>query len=87
MTNPEPSYTDRAATAVVNAVREEHDFGGWLASVLATAAAELGSTAALTAGRPGSWEADLVQQLVRGTVGWDDDYLTNYAKEHRHEPC
>jgi hypothetical protein len=51
-----------------------------LAHVLAIAAAELGSTAALTAGRPGSWEADLVQQLVRGTVGWDDDYLANYAR-------
>ena len=83
MTTPEQSYTDRATTAIVDAVREEHDFGGWLARVLATAAAELGSTAALTAGRPGSWEADLVQQLVRGTVGWDDDYLADYAKEPR----
>ena len=83
MTTPEQSYTDRATTAIVDAIREEHDFSGWLARVLATAAAELGSTAALTAGRPGSWEADLVQQLVRGTVGWDDDYLADYAKEPR----
>jgi hypothetical protein len=51
-----------------------------LARVLATAAAELGSTAALTAGRPGSWEADLVQQLVRGTVGEDDDYLHAFCQ-------
>ena len=72
------SYTDRAAQAVIQAVHEEHDFGGWLAGVLATAAAELGSTAALVAGRPGSWEADLVQQLVRGTVGWQDEYLSDY---------
>ena len=77
------SYTDRAATAILEAVREEHDFGGWLAQVLATAAAELGSTAALTAGRPGSWEADLVMQLVRGTLGWDDDYLADYANDGR----
>ncbi|HEY1517158.1 MAG TPA: hypothetical protein VGF91_12115 [Solirubrobacteraceae bacterium] len=83
MTTPEQSYTDRAAAAILDAIREEHDFGGWLASVLATAAAELGSTAALTSGRPGSWEADLVQQLVRGTVGWDDDYLHAYAKDPR----
>ena len=83
MTTPEQSYTDRATGAVVDAVREEHDFGGWLAQVLATAAAELGSSTALTAGRPGSWEANLVQQLVRGTVGWDDDYLADYAKEPR----
>jgi hypothetical protein len=83
MTTPEQPYTDRAVTAILDAVREEHDFGGWLAGVLATAAAELGSAAALTAARPGSWEADLVQQLVRGTVGWDDDYLHAYAKEPR----
>ena len=69
MTTPEQSYTDRATSAVVEAIREEHDFSGWLAQILATAAAELGSTAALTTGRPGSWEANLVQQLVRGTVG------------------
>ena len=83
MTTPEPSYTDGATSAIVDAIREEHDFGGWLAQILATAAAELGSTAALTAGRSGSWEADLVQQLVRGTVGWNDDYLAHYAKEPR----
>ena len=83
MTTPEQSYTIRAAAAVLDAVREEHDFGGWLAEVLATAAAELGSTAALISGRPGSWEADLVRQLVHGTVGWDDDYLASYAKEAR----
>ncbi len=81
MTSPEQSYTDRATAAILEAVREKHDFGGWLAQILATAAAELGCTAALTAGRPGSWEASLVQQLVRGTVGWDDEYLANYAKK------
>ena len=83
MTTPEQSYTDRATTAIVDAVREQHDFSGWLAHILATAAAELGSTAALTDGRPRSWEANLVQQLVRATVGWDDDYLADYAKEPR----
>lgn len=81
MTTPEQSYTDQATTAILDAVREEHDFSGWLAQVLARAAAELGASAALTAGRPASWEADLVRQLVRGTVGWDDDYLADYAKE------
>jgi hypothetical protein len=79
MTTPEHTYTDRAASAILDAVRDEYDFGGWLAQVLANAAAELGSTAA----RPGSWEADLIQQLVRGTVGWDHDYLHDYAKEPR----
>ncbi len=83
MTSTEQSYTDRATAAILDAVREENDFSGWLAQILETAAAELGSTAALTAGRPASWEANLVQQLVRGTVGWDDDYLADYAKEPR----
>lgn len=74
-----PAYTRTAATAVEQAARAEHDFGGWLAAVLATAAARLGSTHALIAGRPGSWEASLVEQLVSGTVGWADDYLSDYA--------
>ena len=68
-------YTERAATAIVEAAHAEHDFGGWLASVLAAAAAQLGSSRALVARRPGSWEADLVIQLVCGTVGWNDEYL------------
>ena len=49
--------------------------------MLARAAADLGSTAALTAGRPGSWEAELVQSLVRGTVGWEDEYLDRNTNE------
>ena len=30
---------------------------------------------ALIEGRPGSWEADLVDRLVKGTVGYDEQYL------------
>ena len=75
------NYTMRAAHAVLDAARSEHDFGGWLAHVLAAAAAELGSTDAVTAGRPGSWEADLVQRLVKGTVGWDDEYLADHKTQ------
>jgi hypothetical protein len=75
------AYTTKAHTAILAAAREHHDFGGWLAGVLASVAADLGSTSALTAGRPGSWEVDLVQQLVKGTVGWDDDdYLADYKE-------
>ncbi len=72
------SYTNEAHIAILTAVRAEHDFGGWLAGVLATVAADLGSTEALTAGRPGSWEAEHVRGLVNGTVGWDDEYLEHY---------
>lgn len=73
------SYTDRAMAATLEAARNEHDFAGWLAEILAQAAHELGSTDALTARRPGSWEAHLVQRLVKGTVGWDDECLDDYA--------
>lgn len=59
---------DPAFRALLDAARREHDFPGWLAGVLANVAAELGSVDALTEGRPGSWEADLVDKLVRGTV-------------------
>jgi hypothetical protein len=75
------SYTDRAASATLEAARTEQDFGGWLAGILARTAAELGSTHALTAGRPASWEADLVQRLVKGTVGWDGECLASYATD------
>ncbi len=80
-------YSDQARTAILAAVNEEHDFGGWLAAVLSDVAADLGSSHALTAGRPGSWEAELVQRLVKGTVGWDDDYLADYAQSARVSPA
>jgi len=70
-----PGYTRQAAVAITNAARAEHDFAGWLAAVLADVAGRLGSSEALTAGRPGAWEASLVDQLVKGTVGYGDEYL------------
>ncbi len=73
-------YTSDAHAAILRAICDQHDFGGWLAGVLASVSADLGSTFPLTAGRPGSWEADLVQQLVKGTVGYDDHYLADYRE-------
>jgi Helix-turn-helix len=67
--------TDRAVEALLRGARTEHDFAGWLASVLARVAGQLGSSGALIEGRSGSWEASLVDQLVKGTVGYDDEYL------------
>jgi hypothetical protein len=74
------NYTDRAVEAVTAAARQEHDLGGWLSLVLVRAAAQLGSLNALTAGRPGSWEAALVDQLVRG-LAFDDEDLAAYRTE------
>ena len=73
------AYTGPAVHAITQAARAEHDFAGWLAQVLAAAAGRLGSSDALTEGRPGSWEASLVDQLVKGTVGYDDQYLPGPA--------
>lgn len=69
------TYTQQATAAILQAARSEYDFGGWLANVLASVAGQLGSSDALTEGRPGSWEASLVDQLVHGTVGYGDEYL------------
>jgi hypothetical protein len=71
----DPAYTRAAVKAIGQAVEHEHDFASWLADVLARVAARKGSSDALTAGRPGSWEASLVDQLVKGTVGYDNELL------------
>jgi hypothetical protein len=72
-------FTAAAVTALTQAARDERDFAGWLADVLAHVAAELGSVEALTAGRTGSWEAALVDRLVSGTVV--DGDLTPYRRQ------
>jgi len=76
--NKAGDYTRSAVAAITQATEHEQDFGGWLARVLAAVAAERGSSDALTERRPGSWEASLVDQLVKGTVGWADEYLSRY---------
>jgi hypothetical protein len=81
MTTPDPPYTLAAVDAVTQAARAEHDFAGWLGGVLARAAARLGGSDALTARRPGSWEASLVRQLLAGTVGPRDEHLRDYGEE------
>jgi hypothetical protein len=70
-----------AGRLLEQAARGEDDFAGWLAAALAWAAAGLGSSGALTAGRPGSWEAALVDQLVKGTVGYGDEQLPHRTAE------
>jgi hypothetical protein len=73
-------HTSAAVDAVLAAVEREPDFGGWLAGVLAVAAAQVGGSGALTAGRPGSREADHVRGLVKGTVRWHDECLADYRR-------
>ena len=73
-------YTHPARLAVLAAARTQHDFAGWLASVLGR-----GGGGAWILGRAHrqpsrSWEAELVQQLTKGTVGWDDEVLADYRE-------
>ncbi len=75
----EDKYTRRAVAAIRQAARAEHDFAEWLAHVLAEVAGQLGGSDELIIGRPGSWEAALVDRLVKGTVGYDDQYLPKPA--------
>ncbi len=60
--------TDQAAV-------EPADFADIAAHVLTAVAANVGSVETLLAGRPGSWEADLVRRLVDGTAGYDGDLV------------
>ena len=76
----EAPYTAAAIGALTEAVEHEHDFSGWLSLVLVRVAARKGTLDALTEGRPGSWEAALVDRLARG-LAFDDAGLRAYADE------
>ncbi|MCI4659563.1 hypothetical protein [Cryobacterium zhongshanensis] len=54
---------------------ERYDFGEILTRLVTTTAANLGSVDALLAGRPGSWEADFVRQIVASSVPEDQLHL------------
>ncbi len=62
--------------------RETGDWAEFVTLALAGAAANLGGIETALAGRPGSWEADGVRNLLTSTVGHDEQQLL----EHRTEP-
>lgn len=71
-------------TAAVRLNHPQHgslDFSDFVASALGAVAGNVGSAERITAGRPGSWESDLLAQLVTGTVGDDDAVLATYRTE------
>ena len=72
----------RSSRTLAGGQVEPADFAGFLASALGAVAANLGDVDLVTAGRPGSWESDLVDQLVRQTVGFGQELLL----AHRTEP-
>ena len=78
--NPSETYAREVVATLRRVVNTKPDFPGWLAGVLATVAAgHANGSHALTAGRPGSWEAGHLARLLAGTVGEDDEHLTDYA--------
>jgi hypothetical protein len=81
MTAGQQPVDDRAVVEqMVAAAASGTDFAEWLAVALARTAARLGSTEALLAARPGSWEAGHVRALLEGTVGPDDEHLSAYGE-------
>lgn len=78
---PSAEDEERFTATLVAAATCGYDFAGWLARHLAEAAARLGSTEALLASRPGSWEAADLGQLLGGTVGHGDEYLDDYRDQ------
>ena len=58
---------------------EPADWAEFVTLALAGAAANVGSVDRALEGRPGSWEASLVRQLLAGTLGEGDEHLDAYA--------
>jgi hypothetical protein len=61
--------------------REPADWAEFVTHALAGAAANIGSIGAALAGRPGSWEADGVRDLLYSTVGHDEENLLGHQTE------
>jgi hypothetical protein len=92
---PEPDPIAEAITALTAAARRERtigagtpnehtehvDFGEIACHVITAVAANVGGVEVLLSGRPGSWEADYVRQIVQSTAGDDDAELLRYRTE------
>lgn len=61
--------------------REPADWAEFVTHALAGAAANIGGIEAILAGRPGSWEADGVRNLLTSTVGHDEEHLLEHRTE------
>jgi hypothetical protein len=72
------TWTDRDGRAR----HEQADFSEFVTHALAGAAANIGGIEPILAGRPGSWEADHLRDLLCATAGYDEHFLL----ERRTEP-
>lgn len=71
-----------AVEVLTAAARRPGDWAEFVTLALAGAAANVGGVETALAGRPGSWEADGVRNLLYATVGHDEHDL----QRHRTEP-
>jgi hypothetical protein len=60
---------------------EPADFAEFLTVAVASTAANVGGVEELLVGRPGSWEADYVRNMLHSTVGFDEAQLLEYRTE------
>lgn len=86
---PEQTDDQRHAAAAAAAVRHwlasGYDVAEQIAHVLcAVAATEPDGVASITRNRPGSWEADHLDGLIRGTAGEYGEYLDDFRKDTPH---
>lgn len=78
------NQTVDALTAAVRLDHPEHgqaDFADFLSSAIRATVANVGSVDTALAGRPGSWEADKVAELLRDGAGSDRVDLVQYRTE------
>lgn len=75
------SLNHRLLALLLEAHTEHQDFAGWLVGRLASLAAVLGSSEEVVAGRPGSWEAAHMRDLLASAVGSDDGELHRYRAD------
>jgi hypothetical protein len=68
----------KISAIMIEARRANADLGESLAASLHAAAETLGDVEALVAGRPGSWEADIVRRMANAPVG--DRQARAYAR-------
>src|SRR5260370_16847927 len=82
-----PAEMSGADYQLLGALRTAHaageDVAETVARALARLAAELGGSFEVLKARPGSWEAALIAQLLRGMVGPDHHGLPIYGRAPR----
>lgn len=85
--NEQERLWNQTVEAFTAAVRLEHpnqgalDFAEFLTSALRATAANVGDVRTLTAGRPGSWESNILAEMLDSCAGYDRNDLMAYRTE------